>query len=94
MAISLPTFPAFEVHTDNNAGLRWEKWLSRFQRLLMAMKITDDTQKQAMLLHYAGPEVDVIFDTLQDTGEDKDSKSSGKTQRTFQTENEHDIRSF
>eukprot|EP00794_Sanderia_malayensis_P000880 gene880-178_t len=76
MATSLPTIPAFEVHIDNNAGPRWEKWLSRFQRPLMAMKITDDTQKRAMLLHYAGPDVDEIFDTLPDTGEDKDYKKA------------------
>ena len=68
----LPNFPSFEVHIDNNAGPRWEKWLSRFNRLTVAMKITDDEQKRAMLLHYAGHEVDEIFDTLPDTGDDDD----------------------
>ena len=28
--------------------------------------------KTALLLHYAGPEVDEIFDTLPDTGDDND----------------------
>ncbi|XP_068750720.1 uncharacterized protein [Montipora capricornis] len=37
-----------------------------------AMGITDDKQKRALLLHYGGPEVDEIFETLQDVGEDKD----------------------
>ena len=72
MAISLPNFPPFEVHVDGNAGPRWKKWLGRFERLTIAMGITDDKQKRALLLHYGGPEVDEIFETLQDVGEDKD----------------------
>ena len=34
--------------------------------------VTDNTQKRALLLHCAGMEVQDIFDTLTDTGEDKD----------------------
>ncbi|XP_044166850.1 uncharacterized protein K02A2.6-like [Acropora millepora] len=33
-------------------------------------------RKRALLLHYSGPEVDEIFDTLEDTGEDKDYKKA------------------
>ncbi len=40
------------------------------------MNITDATQKRALLLHYAGPDVDNIFETLPDTGEDKDYKKA------------------
>ena len=72
MAISLPNFPPFKVHVDGNAGPRWKKWLGRFERLTIAMGITDDKQKRALLLHYGGPEVDEIFETLQDVGEAKD----------------------
>ena len=36
------------------------------------MNITDKKQQRAMLLHFAGPAVDEIFDTLSDTGEAKD----------------------
>ena len=36
------------------------------------MNITDNKQKRAMLLHFTGPAVDEIFDTLADTGEAKD----------------------
>ena len=43
-------------------------------RETIAMKITEDKQKRALLLHYGGSEVDEIFDTLQDVGEDKDYK--------------------
>ena len=34
------------------------------------MNITIPKQKRALLLHYAGPDVDEIFDTLPNTGED------------------------
>ena len=33
-------------------------------------------RKRALLLHYSSPEVDKIFDTLQDVGEDKDYKKA------------------
>ena len=44
----------------------------RFEILTIAIGITNDKQKRALLLHYGGPEVDEIFETLQDVGEDKD----------------------
>ncbi|XP_068670524.1 uncharacterized protein [Montipora foliosa] len=72
MAISLPNFSPFKVHLDGNAGPRWKKWLVRFEILTIAIGITDDKQKRALLLHYGGPDVDEIFETLQDVGEDKD----------------------
>lgn len=70
MAVSLPSFPSFEVHSDGNAGPRWQKWLSRLERLLIGMNVKDDKQKRALMLHYAGPAVDEIFDTLESTGDD------------------------
>ena len=72
MAVSLPTFPPFQVHLDGNVGPRWKKWLARFENLIVGMGNEDAKQKRALLLHYSGPEVDEIFDTLEDTGEDKD----------------------
>ena len=68
--------PPFDVHLDSNAGPRWTKWLTRFERLIVGMNITDATQKRALLLHYAGPDVNDIFETLPDTGEDKDYKKA------------------
>ena len=73
MAVSLPTF---QVHQDSNVGPRWKKWLARFENLIIGMGIEDPKQKRALLLHYSGPEVDEIFDTLEDTGEDKDYKKA------------------
>ena len=62
--MALPQFAAFELSLDGNIGPRWTKWLSRFDRLMVAMNISDFVRKQALLLHYAGPEIDEIYDTL------------------------------
>ena len=40
------------------------------------MGITGKKQKRALLLHYAGLSIDEIFDTLENTGEDKDYKTA------------------
>ena len=76
MAVSLPTFPPFQVHLDGNVGPRWKKWLARFENLIVGMGIQEAKQKHALLLHCSGPKVDEIFDTLEDTGEDKDYKKA------------------
>lgn len=36
------------------------------------MDIKDPTRQRALLLYFAGPKVETIFETLTDTGEDKD----------------------
>ena len=40
--------------------------------MLIGMNITVAKRKRALLLHYAGPDVDEIFDTLPNTGNDSD----------------------
>ena len=42
--------------------------VSRFEQLLRAMDIGNNTRKRALLLHYAGPAVNDIFDTIPATG--------------------------
>ena len=74
--LSLPSFPSFDVHLDGSVGPRWKKWLARFERLLIVTNITEAKHQRALLLHYAGPAVDEIFDTLPDTGEAKDYKKA------------------
>ncbi|CAB4036916.1 Hypothetical predicted protein [Paramuricea clavata] len=70
----LPDFPLFNVHEDSNAGSRWKKWLTRFERLLCGLNITADKRKTALLLHYAGSDVDDIYDTLP-TSSNEDYKT-------------------
>jgi hypothetical protein len=59
------------------------KWLTRFEGLIVGMNITDATQKRPLLLHYTGPDVDDIFETLPNTGEDKDYKKAVECLNTY-----------
>ena len=91
MAIALPQFPPFSVNNDpTNAHVRWNKWISRFENLIIAMDIKDEKRKRAMLLHYAGDEVDELFATLTDTGSNGTFQSKAKYRyRTIQVSTAH-----
>jgi len=72
MATNLPNFPTFVIQSDggqteNTAGVRWKKWMDKFDNMLRALDIKDDKRKKAMLLHYCGEEVYDIFDSFSDT---------------------------
>ena len=70
---NLPHFPQFDVHTEpSSVGSRWKRWIKRFTNFLVALDIKEDTQKRALLLHYAGSDVYDIFDTLPGTGDADD----------------------
>ena len=80
----MPTFPPF-VETETNPGPQWSKWLARFERLMVVLDVKDNKRKRAMLLHYAGPKVDEIFDTLSNTGtEDEYEKAVDALNAYFQ----------
>jgi len=52
---------------SSSLGQHWNRW----KRSFVAKGVSDALQKQALLLHLAGPEVQDIFDTLpQAEGED------------------------
>jgi hypothetical protein len=72
MATSLPIFPEFNVHEGGNIGLRWAKWVLKFENLMIALDIDSDKRKRALLLHYLGDAVYEIFATLPNTGGDDD----------------------
>ena len=66
----------------------WRKYVSRFENLMLAMNITNATRKKAMLLHYAGEEVNEIFETLdvQEADENEDIfKKAEKALRNYFT---------
>ena len=46
----------------------WKRWVSSFELFISASAVTCDTQKRALLLHCAGPNVQDIFGTLSNTG--------------------------
>ena len=70
----LQPMPVFEPKSDpTNTSARWTKWLECFRTYLVAIDIRDETQKHAMLLYQAGPEV---YEIVPNTGEDKDFKKA------------------
>ena len=73
---ALPSFPEFEVRDQANLAIRWEKYLKRFNNLLLAMNITAAERKRALLLHYVGEGVNDIFEILPDRGDEKDFKKA------------------
>ena len=64
MASSLPPFPPFDLSDRNTVGVRWQKWVRRFENLMTGMNITNAARKKALMSHYAGEEVDDIIDML------------------------------
>ena len=68
MATGLPDFPLFQAEPRHTAATRWQVWLSRFDNLLVAMAIEDNTRKRAMLKHYIGEEFHMLLGTLPDSG--------------------------
>lgn len=63
----LTNIEPFNVHANTeNGGVRWQKWLRRFNNFLIAAGITDDTRMEAMLLHCIGEETFDIYCSLPD----------------------------
>lgn len=61
----------FDPHADaSSLSQRWNVWIKRLQRFIVAMDIKDPTRRRA-LLYLASPEVETIFDNLPNTGESK-----------------------
>ena len=70
MASSLPQFPPFKIREDEiSAGTRWKKWITKYENLVIAMDITTDQRKKALLIHYDGDEVYDLFETSEESRE-------------------------
>ena len=91
---ALSAIPKFDCHSDPaTLGPRWTHWLTSFELFvdgkgLIVTEATNATTRQrrrAMLLHFAGPDVQEILTTLADTGEASDYASSigGMTRRNY-----------
>lgn len=65
MADILPQFPQFDLLDKNTIGVRWERYVRRFENLITAMALDEEPErKRAMLLYYAGEGVEDIVDSL------------------------------
>ena len=72
MAVALPKFAEFDVHSDGEVDTRWKKWLARFRNLLLALAVDNTKRQSALLLHCSVEGVNEIFETLPDTDAGKD----------------------
>lgn len=78
----LPPFPPFDpLVNPANTGLRWRKWLRRFQNLLTSLGETDPVVKRGLLLTYVEETTNDIFDSLANTGTDYQSAVTKLTER-------------
>ena len=69
--IDLTPLQVFDSISDpSSISQRWKSWKRRFETYLIALNITDDKQKRALLLYQAGELTQEIFDAIPDTGED------------------------
>ena len=70
-----PTYPPFDCQADGKA-VRWNKYTDRLSNLFVGYDIADSNRKKALLLTYAGDELNDIVDTIPaeelEAGEDED----------------------
>ncbi|CAB3995185.1 Hypothetical predicted protein [Paramuricea clavata] len=71
--LDLPKLQPFTLGETSTISQRWRKWIKSFEYYIAASGINDKKQQRAILLHLAGPEVEDIFETLEDTGNDLDT---------------------
>ncbi|CAB4030227.1 Transposon Tf2-9 poly, partial [Paramuricea clavata] len=71
--LDLPKLQPFTLGETSTISQRWRKWIKSFEYYIAASGINDKKQQRAILLHLAGPEVQDIFETLEDTGNDLDT---------------------
>lgn len=70
MASSSPVLP-FDLYEDQTSvGIRWSKWLARFENFMVTINVTDLQRKKASLLHYGGEQVFDVHSTLDITPRD------------------------
>ena len=81
MASSIPEFPKFQIHgEETSAGVRWRKYIARFENLVGGMGIVDEhARKKCLLLHLAGEEVFDIVQTFTDAQKGDDTDDGYKT---------------
>ncbi|XP_055525274.1 uncharacterized protein K02A2.6-like isoform X2 [Wyeomyia smithii] len=57
------------VSFTDDVGIEWRKWLRSFETMMRASRIDDEEWKKDLLLHYAGPSVQLLFETLPELPE-------------------------
>ena len=66
--LNMPVFPPFDLDDYTTVGTRWTKYKKRFANFCVALHVTDDKQKLALLLNYVGEEAYDIYDSTLAVG--------------------------
>ena len=72
---AIPQIAPFVPDSDpTSVAQRWKRWSDRFDNLVVAMNVTNNNRKKALLLHLAGEAVFDIFEglVLPDIADDAD----------------------
>lgn len=73
VAVEVGGLQPVQVKGDpHSISQRWRKWKRTFQLYVLGKGITSDPQKQRLLIHLAGLEVQEVYFTLVTDGENKD----------------------
>ena len=67
----LPSFPVFTLDDYTTISARWKKYKQRFENLVVALNVTDDRQKNALLPNYIGEEAYEVYENLTSGAEDE-----------------------
>ena len=64
MSLSILQFEPLIMEDDEklNLGIRWKKYLTKFENFLVAMNINKDKRKVALWLHFGGDYIRDIID--------------------------------
>lgn len=65
----------FDFKSDDTCGHEWKKWLRGYEIYARANSMNEPEEKLNWMLHYAGSEVQTIFDTLPSTGGEEEQQS-------------------
>ena len=75
--VDLEPLPPFDPLTEpSSIAQRWKTWKRRFETYLVALNVTEDKQKRALLLYQAGQSTQEIFDMLPGTGDEDDYETA------------------
>ena len=84
-----PMAPFDPLSDPSSLSQRWKTWKRRFETYLIALNVTDNKQKRALLLYQAGQATQDIFDTLAETGDDDDYDSAVASLDTYFSPKKH-----
>jgi len=77
----IPPFQEFVIGDNTTVAPRWDRYIKSLERLFKAAHISDEGEKRDLLLYYVGEDVNEIFDTLTDTGNDYLTAKTKLTER-------------